>query len=211
MNNSDKDIIIDRYRNRLDKFGPSIESLASGTIERRNIRFDLLSKVGDMNGAKVLDIGSGLGDFYGYLKENNIEVDYTGYDLSPDLVKLAADRFADAKFEVRDIQNDGIPERFDYIVSSQTFNFRLANENNVELVSSCLKLCYDNCNKGICFDFLTSYVDFKEEHLFYYSPEEMFSFAKSLTKRVSLSHDSRLYEFAIFLYPDFIGWNNKSH
>ncbi|NBO71410.1 hypothetical protein EBV26_13165, partial [bacterium] len=64
MNNSDKNTIIDRYRQRLDKFGPSIESLASGTIERRNIRFDILSKAGDMNGAKVLDIGSGLGDFY---------------------------------------------------------------------------------------------------------------------------------------------------
>lgn len=209
MNNSDKNTIIERYRARLNKFGPSIESLASGTIERRNIRFDLLSKVGDMNGSKILDIGSGLGDYYAYLKDKGIVVEYTGYDLSPDLVALASERFPDAKFEVRDIQTEGIPQEFDYIVSSQTFNFKFTNEDNIELAQTCLKLCYEHCSKGLCFDFLTSYVDFKEDHLFYYSPEEMFAYAKSLTKRVSLSHESKLYEFAIFLYRDFVGWNNN--
>lgn len=206
MNNSDKNTIIDRYKERLNKFGPSIESLASGTVERRNMRFNLLASVGDLRGAKILDLGSGLGDFYEFLKENNIQADYTGYDLSPDLVKVAAERFPDAKFEVRDIQTDGIPERFDYIVSSQTFNFKLANESNMDLVKACLKLCYAHCDKGICFDFITSYVDYREDHLFYYSPEELFSFAKTLTKRVSISHESPLYEFALFLYPDFSGW-----
>jgi|SRR6185295_2760122 len=206
MNHSDKNIIISRYKERLDKFGPTIESLASGTVERRNLRFQLLSSVGDLRGAKILDLGSGLGDYYAYLKENNIQVDYTGYDLSPDLVKVAAERFPDARFEVRDIQNDGIPEQFDYIVSSQTFNFRFTNESNMDVVRACLKISYEHCRKGMCFDFITSYVDFMEDHLFYYKPEELFSYAKTLTKRVSLSHESPLYEFALFLYPDFAGW-----
>jgi SAM-dependent methyltransferase len=206
MNNSDKSTIINRYRERLTKFGPSIESLASGTVERRNTRFNLLADVGDLRNAKILDLGSGLGDFYGFLKENDIAVDYTGYDLSPDLVNIAKEKFPDAKFEVRDIQTEGIPEKFDYIVSSQTFNFKLENESNMDLVKACLRICYENCTKGICFDFLTSYVDYREEHLFYYSPEELFSFAKSLTKRVSISHESPLYEFALFMYPDFAGW-----
>ncbi len=133
-------------------------------------------------------------------------MDYTGYDLSPDLIKIATERFPEAKFEVRDIQNDGIPEKFDYIVSSQTFNFRFGNESNLDVVKACLKISYESCLKGICFDFLTSYVDYKEDHLFYYQPEELFSYAKSLTKRVSISHESELYEFALFLYPDFKGW-----
>lgn len=206
MNNQDKSNIISRYRSRLEKFGPSIESLASGTLDRRSIRFNLLADIGNLEGGSVLDLGSGLGDFYGFLLENDIKVNYTGYDLSPDLVELAAKRFSDANFEIRDIQTDGIEGKFDYIVSSQTFNFRLENENNVDIVKSCLKICYEHCNKAMCFDFLTSYVDYKEDHLFYYSPEELFSYAKSLTKRVSLRHESPLYEFTLYLYPDFIGW-----
>jgi len=209
MNSSDKENIVTRYRDRLKEFGPGIQSLASGTVERRAIRFNTLSKIGDLEGARILDIGSGLGDYYQYLIDKGIKVDYTGYDLSPDLVKISEERFPDAKFEVRDIQIDGIDGVFDYIVSSQTFNFALAKENNLELVRTCLQICLDHCNKGICFDFLSSYVDYREGHLFYYSPEEMFSFAKKLTKRVALSHESELFEFAIFLYPDFTGWNKK--
>jgi len=206
MNSHDKKVIISRYKDRLEKFGPSIDSLASGTIDRRTIRFNLLANVDDLSGATILDLGSGLGDFYGFLLEKDIKVNYTGYDLSPDLVELAKKQFPDAKFEVRDIQIDGIEGRFDYIVSSQTFNFRLENENNMDIVKSCLKICYNHCDKGMCFDFLTSYVDYKEDHLFYYSPEELFSYAKTLTKRVSLIHESPLYEFALYLYPDFKGW-----
>jgi SAM-dependent methyltransferase len=207
MNDSDKDNIINRYRNRLQQFGPGIKSLASGTVERRNIRFGLLSNVGELEGATILDIGSGLGDFYQYLKDRKIKVDYTGYDLSPDLISIAKEKFPEATFEVRDIQAEGIAGRYDYIVSSQTFNFRLANEDNNELIKTCLKISLESCNKGLCFDFITSYVDYREDHLFYYSPEELFTYAKSLTKRVSLSHESELFEFALYMFPDFVSWN----
>jgi 2-polyprenyl-3-methyl-5-hydroxy-6-metoxy-1,4-benzoquinol methylase len=89
MNSHDKKVIISRYKDRLEKFGPSIDSLASGTIDRRTIRFNLLANVDDLSGATILDLGSGLGDFYGFLLEKDIKVNYTGYDLSPDLVELA--------------------------------------------------------------------------------------------------------------------------
>ena len=207
MNDSDKENIISRYRDRLQQFGPGIKSLASGTVERRNIRFGLLSNVGELEGATILDIGSGLGDFYQYLKDNKIKVEYTGYDLSPDLISIAKEKFPEATFEVRDIQTEGIAGKYDYIVSSQTFNFRLANEDNNELVKSFLKISLESCLKGLCFDFITSYVDYREDHLFYYSPEELFAYAKSLTKRVSLSHESELFEFALYMFPDFTSWN----
>ncbi len=208
MNDQDKTSIISRYKARLEKYGPTIESLASGTVDRRAIRFNQLMQVGNLSGASILDLGSGLGDFYLFLKENGIQVKYTGYDLSPDLVRVAGEKFPDANFEVRDIQQHGIGGEFDYIVSSQTFNFKLANESNLELVKSCLQLCYEKCKKGLCFDFLTSYVDFQEEHLYYYSPEELFAYAKSLSKRVRINHESPLFEFALYIFPDFKGWNN---
>lgn len=209
MNQKDKINIINRYKERLQKFGPNIKSLASGTEDRRLIRFKQLESLGDLNNSKILDLGSGLGDFYDYLITKGYNIDYVGYDISPDLVSVAQKKYPNARFEVRDIQQDGIEESFDYIVSSQTFNYKLSNENNLNLVKTCLEKSFHASKKGICFDFLSNYVDFEEDHLYYFQPELIFTFAKSLSKRVTLKHDSELYEFAIFIYNDFIGWNNK--
>ncbi len=206
MNENDKLSITSRYRERLKQHGPGIQALASGTTERRAIRFGVLSSIGDLQGASVLDLGCGLADFYAYLKECGIEVRYTGYDITPEFIGLAKERYPEAHFEVRDIQAEGIPERFDYIISSQTFNNRFTHEDNLRLMQDVLRLCYEASDKGVAIDMLTSYVDFREEHLFYYTPEDIFRHAKSLTKRVTLRHDYPLYEFAILLYKDFTGW-----
>lgn len=206
MNEQDKNTITSRYRERLQQHGPGIQALASGTTERRAIRFGVLSSIGDLNGASVLDLGCGLADFYAYLQEQGIKVRYTGYDITPEFVTLAAERYPEAKFEVRDIQSQGIPEKFDYIISSQTFNNKLTHEDNLKLMQDVLRICYQACNAGVAIDMITSYVDFQEERLFYYNPEDIFRYAKSLTKRVTLRHDYPLYEFAIFLYQDFTGW-----
>ena len=72
-----------------------------------------------------------------------------------------------------------------------------------------IKKSYELCNKAVAIDMLTSYVDFKEEHLHYYEPEEIFSFCKTITKRVTLRHDYPLFEFMICLYKDFSGWKNS--
>jgi len=206
MNIKDKNIIINRYRSRLQEHGHSIQALASGTIERRDIRFDVLNSVGDLQGKRVLDIGCGLADFYAWLGERGIRVNYTGYDITPELVEFSEARFPDANFEVRDIQTQGIPENFDYIVSSQTFNNKLTYHDNYEVMKDVLKICYEASNQAVAVDMMTTYVDFRDSHLFYYNPEDIFQYAKSITKRVLLRHDYPAYEFAVFLYKDFDGW-----
>ena len=99
-----------------------------------------------------------------------------------------------------------IPEIFDYVVSSQTFNNRLAHEDNQTLMQDILRIGYEASEKGVAIDMFTSYVDFREDRLFYYSPEEIFRFSKTLTKRVLLRHDYPLFEFTVYLYRDFAGW-----
>ena len=206
MNEEEKQRITNRYRERLQKLGPGIDALASGTTERRATRFGILSSLGNMQGASVLDIGCGLADFYAYLLENGIEANYTGYDITEDFIQIAQERFPNGHFEVRDIQTQGIPTRFDYIVSSQTFNNRFMHDDNMQVMQDVLRIAYEACDKGLAVDMMTSYVDFKEDHLFYYQPEDIFRYAKSLTKRVMLRHDYPMFEFAIFLFKDFTGW-----
>lgn len=205
MNELDKKRIIDRYNKRIEAHGPTIQGLASGTEERRRLRFQVLTEIGIRNGDSVLDLGCGFGDFYSYLSENNLSVNYTGYDINPMIISHANERFPEGNFEVKDVLNEPFPE-FDYIVSTSSFNLPLINENNYDFVGHILEHCYHHARKGVAIDFLSSYVDYPSTEGFHYEPEKLFMKAKKLTKRVSLRHDYPLFEFAIYLYKDFKGW-----
>lgn len=205
MKNSDKDRIINRYNERLNKYGPTIDAIASGTVERHNLRFQISTEVGIQSGDSVLDLGCGFGDYYAYLKDNNILIDYTGYDINPSLVDEASKRYPELTFEVKDILDQDFPE-FDYIVSSSCFNIPLLEHDNYEFIAQILEKAYSHAKKGVAIDFNSSYVDFFSKEGFHYSPEKIFSIAKKITKRVALRHDYPLFEFAIYLYKDFKGW-----
>jgi SAM-dependent methyltransferase len=188
--------------------GASIATMASGTEERRDIRFSVLTEVGISDGDTVLDLGCGFGDFTNYLDRKNIQTGYTGYDINPALVQVACTRFPDRYFEVKDVLKEPFPD-FDYIVSTSCFNLPLQHQDNYEFVEQVLRTCYAHARKGVSIDFLSSYVDFRSNEGFHYEPERLFQIAKSITKRVKLRHDYPLFEFNLYLYKDFSGWSNS--
>lgn len=216
MNTSDKQRIIHRYNERLEQYGDDIRTLASGTEERRQLRFRVLSEVGIVPGCSVLDLGCGFGDFFGYLGRSGVNVEYVGYDINGNLVEVARSRFPMARFEVKDIQLEPFPE-FDFVVSSSAFNLHMTHQDNYSFITDILTRCFQKARKGVAIDFMTSYVDFQAPEAFHYDPEKLFSIAKRITKRVCLRHDYPLYEFCLYLYPDFHGWhsahglNNNMH
>ena len=187
MNFSDKEEIRSRYRSRFKKYGAGIKTLASGTEERRSIRFDVLTQIGIVNGSSVLDVGCGFADYFDYTNELGINIHYTGIDIVPEFIESAKKTKPEIDLEVRDLQESPYPSgSFDFVISSQVFNYRLSNQKNEQLVKDMLKLMYETARYGVAADFLTSYVDFQQDELFYYEPEELFRYSKSLTKRVSL-------------------------
>jgi len=208
MDNRDKQVIINRYSERLKKFGANKSALASGNEERRKLRYQVLSEVGVCDGAAVLDLGCGFADFYNYLKDLGLQIKYTGFDINSDLIQVCKEKYVDGVFEVKDIQVDRVDEKFDFIICSQVYNNKLAYDDNEKVIREVIKKLYTLCGDqgGVAIDMLTNYVDFKEDRLHYYSPEEIFKFCKTLTKRVVLRHDYPLYEFTVYLYKDFKGW-----
>jgi len=205
---NDRKRIIERYNDRLAQHGATIETMASGTEKRRNIRFKVLFEVGIQDGDSILDLGCGFGDFIKYLENEGVSVDYTGYDINPALIEIAKERFPEKTFEVKDILAEQFPV-FDYIVSSSCFNLPLSGHDNYDFAEMVMRKCYDHSRKGVAIDFLSSYVDFCSVEGFHYAPERLFALAKGITKRVKLRHDYPLYEFNIYLYKDFQGWSNE--
>ncbi len=206
---SDDDIerINKRYNSRIERYGYGIESLASGTQERRDLRFKVLTEIGLKSGDSVLDVGCGLGDYYAFLKNLDLDIKYTGIDINPKLIAKCQERYLDAEFLVSNIEKNDLG-RFDYVVSSSTFNLKLTENRNMELIESMISQMFKHANNGVALDMLTKWVDFRgnDSEAFYYDPAEVFSIAKRLTKRVTLRHDYQLFEFCIYLFPDFEGW-----
>jgi SAM-dependent methyltransferase len=211
MNQEDIDNINNRYNERLKKHGVSIDALASGKEERRQERFQNLFDIGIKANDYILDLGCGFGDFYFFLEKKlgKGNFRYKGIDINPILINEAKKRLPGVDFLVCDITEDKLLDRFDFILSTSCFNLKLQHQNNYDFTEKILRTSYEMSNKGVAIDFMSSYVDFKIDYAFYYEPEKIFTICKKITKRVMLRHDYPMYEFLMYLYPDFTGWANK--
>jgi len=210
MDPTNKERVNQFYNDGLKRFGYDIKALASGTEERRRVRFQVLCEIGMTSGCSVLDLGCGFGDFYGYLHERGMAVQYVGYDINPNLVSVAKQVYPEAEFYVKDIQTEPFPV-FDYIVSTSAFNHPLTGQDQYQFAQEILSISYNHAQRGVAIDFLSSYVEVENPILFNYSPERIFTIAKKITKRVCLRHDYPLFDFCIYLYPDFRGWGDKQN
>jgi SAM-dependent methyltransferase len=209
MYEKDKATIINRYNDRFKKHGGEIGTLAVGNMERQFVRFDVLAQIGDLKGKSVLDVGCGFGDFYGFLLSKGIECDYTGYDMNPTLVDVAVKKYPSAKFRVLDFLTDKCADRFDYVVSSTTFNNKFTELDNYDMIAKVLGRAFEMSRLGVSINLMTDYVDYKEDYAFYYSPERVFKMCKAITSRVALRHDYGMYEFTLYLYKGECDWKIK--
>ena len=199
MKEENKKAIITRYNERLKIYG--YDPRALGWFKgRQHIRFKVLSEIGDLNNCSILDVGCGFGDLYGFLIKSGLNIRYTGYDINPDIIKIAKEVYPNAHFEVKDIEKEEIHDNFDWVFASGVFEFKLPD--NKLFIQNMLRRMFEICNKGVAVDFISSYVDFRNEEAYYVSPEEMFSFCKTFSKRVLLRHDYMPYEFCIYIYKD---------
>jgi ubiquinone/menaquinone biosynthesis C-methylase UbiE len=206
MDDRDKQRIIARYDQRLAEHpDDDARALAVGAGGRHAMALQCLVDVGITSGSTVLDVGCGLGALHEHLLAQHIACTYTGYDINAKLIETARRRHPDTAFEVRDILHEDFPE-FDFVVSSSSFNLKLEHEDNYAFIERMLRTMHRHARRAVAVDLMTSYVDFERPDVFYYEPERVFTIAKGISKRVTLRHDLALFQFCVYLYPDFEGW-----
>ncbi len=185
--------------------------------ETQEARMAVLSEIGDLRRAKILDFGCGTGHLLAYLRSRGFAGEYVGYDLSSDMLALAEASFPDARFERRDILTDGIAERFDYALVSGVFNNRV--RDNWALMTSLLAALFPACDLGLAFNALSTYVDFFDDGLHYFDPGVVFQHCKEqLSPRVCLRHDYEIkpgvvpFEFTVYVMRGAaLARANRSH
>ncbi len=194
--------VVRRYQQRIAEHGTSFASLNSGSEAKQNIRHEVHASA--LRGAKpsILEIGCGLGDFYKYLARHERPCSYFGYDIVPEYIDRCRSLSPEASFEQRNVFQTGIDGIYDTVVMSQVLNNRYQKSDNMQVMKRALELAFAHTRVSVSVDMISSYVDFQNPELFYYSPEEIFRLAKGISSRVLLRHDYRAFEFCVQLFHD---------
>jgi SAM-dependent methyltransferase len=201
MDELSKEYVISLYNNTLQLHGDRPEAVrwtSAGQAEHYRYLLDIDKSI---NEAKVLDYGCGKGDFYQFLKQKNISVQYTGFDINERLISLAKEKFPECTFKVFDIENDTLKDDFDYIFLCGVFNLKV--QGLKETIENTLKKLFNHCRIAMAFNGLSAHDPKKIFELNYISPEKLVSFAvKSLSPVYVLRQDRIPYDFTLFVYRE---------
>lgn len=189
--------ILKHYNDLFQKFGDNPASIG-WPKGRQDIRFKVVTEIGDLKNSKILDVGCGFGDFASYLKKNRIKAEYHGIDINSNFIKIAKQKHPNKKFSVRDLEKVKFKNKFDWICAIGATNAG----GTYRYIEKLLKEMFRISKKGIVMDFMSTYVDFKDKDDFHVSPERIFKIAKKLSKRVVIRHDYLPFEFCVYIYKN---------
>ncbi|HET9706121.1 MAG TPA: class I SAM-dependent methyltransferase [Vicinamibacterales bacterium] len=196
------DGIKDLYEGNLAEYGTTSKSVGWRDDASQELRFERLVRVIDTGVADftVNDWGCGYGAMFGYLDRRCGPrlARYTGYDISQEMLDAARRQCEVSRTNF--VLGSDVTEAADYTFVSGTFNVRLqASDTDWEAyIKRHLEAMFAKSRRGLAFNLLTSYVDWKAEDLFYADPKDFFDFCKTrLSRFVTLHHDYGLYEWTI--------------
>jgi SAM-dependent methyltransferase len=196
----------DFYNKHLAAFGPSAQGVGWKNDEAQRIRFKQLYKLfPDQTHFSVNDLGCGVGDFVSFLKAQGKDVTYWGYDLMPEMIVKAKEKYRDqtnANFQC--IKNASEMQVSDYTVASGIFNIRFeaTDEALIKSIHETLGHLDDKSQRGFAFNVLSKYsdVEYRKKELYYADPLHLFDYCKKhFSKNVALLHDYDQYDFTIIV------------
>ncbi|MBZ9601969.1 methyltransferase domain-containing protein [Phyllobacterium chamaecytisi] len=196
--------VAEYYSGKLAQYGQTPRGVDWNGEESQTVRFDQLCKViGNSKSFSINDLGCGYGSLFEYLNKRYDKFNYSGFDVSHDMVRSAQDRQKDTG-KSRFIVASEADEIADYGIASGIFNVRLTRTDTEwhSYVSAAIDALDRTSRLGFAFNCLTSYSDANkmQEYLYYADPCELFDLCKRrYSRNVALLHDYGLYEFTILV------------
>lgn len=198
-----------RYQAAHTRHGTSHQALLYNSAGAQTDRFEILSKVADYKGSTVLDVGSGLGDLWPFLKQRHGTFAYTGLELVESLHASATKLHPDAEF-IHGTLDSLPPERtWDFVLESGIFN---TCEYQWATMEATLRAMWERCRVATICNFLSCLsTDQSNADSAFYHPGDLLKLAANLTRRFSLLHTYRNNDFTLILFRDdrFPGIDSK--
>ena len=195
-------ITINRFHDdRTKEFGlGTVEALGWYDKEAQQNRFEILSKIANLNDFTVMDVGCGYGDLYPFLLEKFPAINYVGIDNNPSLLDIALERYgaySHTKFLLGDFTGPEVPPA-DYVLCSGGLSYR---NQDPGFIKNIIEKLFHASRNGFGFNLLSK-VKNPGGILVAYDPKEILNICRELTLHVQL-HDNYLPEdFTVFLYHD---------
>lgn len=192
--------IVNRHRNAYNSHGFHANALHWSSREYQYLLFEVLLGIGVEPGSRVLDFGCGFGDLNGYFAESGIDVDYTGIDLSPELLNEAHYRHPDATlFEGDLFEFSPPPQSFDYTFASGSLSESL--DDGGDYTRETIRLLFESCRRGCAFNLLDASHEWTANRfdLQSFDADEMVAWSRTLTADVELRRDYAENSFTLYL------------
>lgn len=193
-------ITLEYYNAKMAQFGQDVRTLWN-SVDSQHVRFRVLSEIADLNHRSILDVGCGFGDLHSFLQGQAIDLErYVGIDMHPRMVAEARARLPNLTFEVRDILNDEVSGKYDYVLASGIFSLEMPNWQAA--VENTLTRMYALCAKGVGANFLSSLTPGEKlPHAHYADPMSILDFVlRRVSTRAVLRHDYRPNDFTVYIY-----------
>jgi len=192
------------YSDKVKQFGPVAQGADWKSHDSQVLRFDQLCKlIPTAESFSILDYGCGYAALVSYLRERGYAFDYTGFDISEEMLAEAGKLYGGDP-HIRFFRDESLIESVDYTVASGIFNVKLETSTDqwTQYILHSLDRMNQFSQKGFAFNVLTSYSDaeYRRPHLYYADPLFFFDYCKrNFSKYVTLLHDYPLWEFTLFV------------
>ncbi len=215
MNLKQRQAIINAQKDAFKRHGFHPNALFWSNTEVQELRFKILAGIGINAGVSVLDVGCGFGDFAHFLTRDGKPVNYTGIDLSADLIKEGQTRYPNITLLVTDLFDyDPAPESVDYVTLSGALNRKLdylakddSTNSSKSYALNVITKMYHTCRKGIAFNLLDARHEWTASRwdLQSFDPDEIMDFIEHEIKPTGKHHIIDGYlenDFTVYLFKN---------
>jgi SAM-dependent methyltransferase len=195
----DKANIFRFHNDLISRFGAgTTAALGWNEPAGQQIRYKILSGIGQLDHHSVLDAGCGHGDMYEYLIELYPQLRYYGVEQIPHILKEALDRYShlpNTYYFEGDFSAADLP-MVDYVIACGSLNYR--NSDKLFVLKTIEKL-FDSSRIGLGFNLLQK-IDPPDGFLEAYNPVYITEFCRKLTSKVTLIEDYYGEDYTVFMY-----------
>lgn len=198
------------YAAKVREHGPTAAGVDWRVDANAEIAYDkMLAVIRDEDRGRrvsLLDAGCGYGGLLGYARQRGIALDYTGVDVTPEMIEHGRRLYPGARFEAADLLDWQAPQpRYDYVVCSGILTLKLAASilDMNDYFGRIVRRMFALAETGIAFNAMSNRVNYMEDKLYYRSPVEVLAFCLAeLSSKVRLDHSYPRFEFTTYVYRD---------
>lgn len=193
--------VIESQRYALMQYGYHPNSLLWSNTDVQELRFKILAEIGIKRGDSVLDVGCGFGDFANYLVKKNIHPEFTGIDVSGELLAEGRKHFAELLLIEGDLF-DFNPDKktYDFVTLSGVLNRKY--EGAGDYTFQTITRMFETCKKGIALNLLDARHEWTAERwdLQSFHPDEIIDWVSQLSNNYQIIDGYLENDFTIYVY-----------